>query len=159
MKTDEISTTLKKCELFRALDDNELQRLSGCCTVETHRAGETVYGQGQSGDRLWILYRGQVSLLRKYHLTGGRTADVRVFLLKETDNRRLFGGWYALVGKEHDFLCTATCDRDSRLVVIDGATIRKLMVDHPDIRIKILEVLVMLLRGRLESSYESFESI
>jgi CRP-like cAMP-binding protein len=159
MEPSEISTTLRKCELFRSLDEHELDRLADLCILETHRAGETVYGQGQSGDRLYVVSKGQVSLLRKYRLTGSRTADVRVFLLKETDNRRLFGGWCALVGKEHAFMCSARCDRDSRLVVIDGANIRKLMVDHSDIRIKILEVLVLLLRGRLESSYESFESI
>ena len=75
MNPDEISTTLKKCELFRALDDRELDRLAGLCTVEALRAGETVYDQGQSGDRLWIVSKGQVSLLRKYKLTGSRTAD------------------------------------------------------------------------------------
>ncbi|MBN1653144.1 MAG: cyclic nucleotide-binding domain-containing protein [Deltaproteobacteria bacterium] len=159
MESDEILTTLKKCELFKHLDNDELDTLAKLCAVEEYGAGETIYGQGETGDRLYILSKGQVSLNRNYKLHTSRNADVVVYVLRETSNRRLIGGWCTLVGKEHVFMCSARCDRDSRLVVIDGKFINDLMADKPDIRIKILEKLILLLRGRLESSYESFESI
>ena len=159
MQTGEIIETLNKCELFRHLDDGELNTLAGLCTLEQNRAGETIYNQGEIGNRLYILSSGQVTLHRSYLLHGSRSADVAVFVLRETDSRRLFGGWCALVGKDHSFMCSARCDRDSKLVVIDGASIRSFVVGKVDIRVKILEMLVVLLRGRLESSYDTFESI
>jgi hypothetical protein len=64
-----------------------------------------------------------------------------------------------LVGKEHIHMCSAKCDRVSRIVVIDGASLRDFILDKPDIHIKIIEMLIVILRGRLESSYDSFESI
>jgi CRP-like cAMP-binding protein len=159
MESGEIIKTLKKCDLFRHLDDDELGNLADLCTIEEHGAGTMMYGQGQRGNLLYILSKGQVSLHRHYKLDDSRTANVVVYILRETSSRRLIGGWCALVGKEHVFMSSARCDKDSRLIVIDGANLRNFMVDKPDIRIKILEMLVLLLRGRLESSYDSFESI
>jgi CRP/FNR family cyclic AMP-dependent transcriptional regulator len=159
MESSEIVTTLRNCDLFKHLDESELDALASLCTVEVHRAGGTIYSQGQIGDRLYILSKGQVSLHRDYKLSNLRTAHIAVYVLRETGNRRLIGGWCTLVGKEHVFLCSAECDKDSRLVVIDSRHVKSLMANNPDIRIKILETLVLLLRGRLESSYYSFESL
>jgi len=159
MESSEIVTTLKKCSLFRHLDDVELDTLTNLCAIEEYRAGETIYIQGRSENRLYVLSKGQVSFHRSYRLHNSRTADTVVYILRETDNRRLFGGWCTLVGAEHIFMCSAKCDKDSRIVVFKSEHIRELMDDKPDIHIKILEMLVLLLRGRLESSFDSFESV
>lgn len=159
MESDEIIETLKKCELFKDLNDEELNKLADLCTLEKRRAGETMYTQGQPGEKLYLLSKGQVSLHRNYLLHKSRVADVVVYISRETSNRRLIGGWFALVGKEHVHMCSAKCDKDSRLIVIDGAGLRNLVLDKPDVRIKIIEMLIIILRGRLESSYDSFESI
>jgi CRP-like cAMP-binding protein len=159
MESSEIVETLKKCDLFKYLDDEELNRVANLCTIVKHGAGKTIFGQGQRGDRLYVLSKGQVSLHRKYKLHDSRMADAVVYVLRETSSRRLIGGWCALVGKDHVYMSSAKCDKASRLIAIDGKHLRDFIVARPDIRIKIIEKLVLLLRGRLESVYDSFESV
>ena len=100
-----------------------------------------------------------LSLYREYKLSDNRKANVAVYILRETGKRRLIGGWCALVGNEHIHMCSAKCDKDSRVIAMNSSEMRELIVNNPDMRIKILEMLVLILRDRLESSYVSFEAI
>lgn len=159
MGSDQIANTLRKCKLFNELTDEELSPIVKLGHVEEYRAGETIYEQGSIGTKLYILSEGLVSLHRKFKLDDSRMASTKVYVMRESPQRRLMGGWCTLVGEQHVQMCSAICDKPSKLISIRCSELREIIVENSKIYIKILEKLVLILRDRLESSYAAMETI
>lgn len=98
-------------------------------------------------------------ILRMCDLYGTRKAKVNVFSLIEQANRRVMGSWYTLIGKQHVHMCSAICDKPTKIVSMRCSELRDTMVKDSKIRIKILEKLVLLLRDRIISSYDAIETL
>jgi hypothetical protein len=110
----------------------------------------------------WEVYffsKGQVSLYRRFDLGNTRKADAAVYVLRESAHRRLMGGWCTLVGEQHVQMCTAKCDKPSKVVSLDCSALREIITINPNIRLMILEKLVLILRDRIESSYGAMETL
>ncbi len=159
MSIEEINEILRMCELFCELSDNELRSIAKLCQIEEFEAGDKIYKQGVLGTKLYILARGRVALERKIDLGGTRKAKVIVFSLIEQANRRVMGSWYTLIGKQHIHMCSAICEKPTKIVSMRCSDLRNTMVKDSKIRIKILEKLVLLLRDRIISSYEAIETV
>ena len=159
MSTKQIAEILKKCEILGVLSDNELRSISRLGQIETFEAGDTIHKQGSLGIKLYVLSKGQVSLERKIDLGNSRQGNVTVFVLRERPNRRLMGGWSTLVGKEHVQMCSAVCNTPTQVVSIPCGDLKAVLYENSEIRIKILEKLVLLLRDRIDSSYGAIETL
>ena len=159
MGIKEITEILRMCELFCELSDNELQSIAQLCQIEEFETGDTIYKQDSIGTKLYILAKGRVTLERKIDLNGTRKARVNVFSLIEQVNRRVMGSWYTLIGKQHVHMCSAICDKPTKIVSMRCSELRDTMVKDSKIQIKILEKLVLLLRDRIISSYEALETL
>ena len=85
--------------------------------------------------------------------------NITVYVLRERPLRRLMGCWCALIGEEHVQMCAARCDQPSQLFSIACSDLREIMAKNSNMRIKRLEKLVLILRERLISSYESMETL
>lgn len=55
--------TMKAVELFRGLDDRQLDRLAGIAQAETYHDGDIILSYDQPGDHLYLLGSGQVEVL------------------------------------------------------------------------------------------------
>jgi CRP-like cAMP-binding protein len=159
MRSEEVIQTLKKCGLFCELSNEELFPLAELGSIENYAAGEMIYQQGDIGKKLFILSEGQVSLNRNFEIGNDRQAEKVVYILRESPNRRLLGGWSALVGEQHIQMCSAKCNKPTKVVSFNSSELRELISKNRNIRIKILERLIVLLRERLESSYSSMETL
>jgi CRP/FNR family transcriptional regulator, cyclic AMP receptor protein len=159
MSLDEIVEILRVCDLFCELSDNELLSIAQLCRIEEFETGDIIYRQDSIGTKLYILASGHVTLERKIDLGGTRKAKVNVFSLLERANRRVMGSWYSLIGKQHVHMCSALCEKPTRIVSIRCSDLRNTMVQNSAIRINILEQLVLLLRDRILSSYEAIETL
>lgn len=159
MDTEIIAVTIKKCELFGDLSEQELKSIAGSAVMEKYGAGESIYEQGNVGQNFYILVEGQVSLQRTMPLGKTARANVTVFVQRETPFRRLMGCWSALVGAEHRHLCTAKCDRPTTVIRIPCAALSAIVEKNPELKIKLLEKLVLMLRERIDSSYQAIETL
>ncbi|MFC1489227.1 cyclic nucleotide-binding domain-containing protein [Thermodesulfobacteriota bacterium] len=159
MSTEQITEILKKCEIFGDLSDKELRSIAQLGQIEIFEPGDTIHKQGSLGTKLYILSKGQVSLERKVDLGNSRQGNITVFVLRERPNRRLMGGWSTLVGKEHVQMCSAVCNTPTQVVSIPCSDLKTVLNENSEIRIKILEKLVLLLRDRIDSSYGAIETI
>jgi CRP/FNR family transcriptional regulator, cyclic AMP receptor protein len=159
MSFDEILDILRVCDLFCELSGNELRSIAQLCRIEEFETGDIIYQQDSIGTKLYILASGHVALERKIDLGGTRKAKVNVFSLLERANRRVMGSWYSLIGKQHVHMCSAICEKPTRIVSIRCSDLRNTMVKDSVIRINILEQLVLLLRDRILSSYEAIETL
>jgi signal-transduction protein with cAMP-binding, CBS, and nucleotidyltransferase domain len=159
MILEEIIDILKMSDLFNELSDHELHSIAKLCRIEEFGAGDIIYQQGSIGTKLYILAKGLVTLERKIDLGGTRKAKLNVFSLMEQANRRVMGSWYTLIGEQHVHMCSAICEKPTKIVSILCSDLRNTMVQDSMIRIKILEQLVLLLRDRILSSYEALETL
>jgi CRP-like cAMP-binding protein len=159
MEIDTIIETLKKCELFNHLAEDELHSIAKMGKIEAYNTGDELFQQGHAGNKLYILSEGHISLYRKMHLGKGREGIATVYEAKKRPYRRLLGGWSALIGEPHVQMCTARCNSPSKVISIPTEDLRLFLEKDPEIRVRILETLVLLLRDRLESSYSALETL
>jgi hypothetical protein len=159
MGSEAIKTILRKCELFSDLSDQELSSIVELGRIEEYESGGLIYKGGALGTRLYVLSKGQVSLLRRIKLDDTRIANATVYILREYPLRRIMGCWCTLVGKQHIQMCSARCDKPSQVVSIGCTRLRALIVKNSNMRLKILEKLVLIMRERLESSYVAMETL
>lgn len=159
METEVIIETLKKCEFFNHLAEDELLSIAKMGKMEAFNPGDELFHQGNVGAKLYILSEGQISLYREMHLGEHRKGIVSVYDARERPFRRLLGGWSALIGERHVQMCTAKCNSPSKVVSLHTEDLRIFIEKNLEIRVKILEKLVLLLRDRLESSYAAMETL
>ncbi len=159
MESDEVIKTLRKCELFGQLSEKELLSIANLGSIKKYEAGEIIYERGVLGTKLYVLSKGQASLYRRIDLGNARTADAAVYVLREKTQRRLMGGWCTLLGEQHVQMCTARCDKPSKIVSLGCSDLREIITTHPNMRLMILEKLVLILRDRIESSYGVMETL
>ena len=159
MSLKEIKDILKMSDLFCELSDKELQSIAELCRIEEFEAGDIIYPQGKIGTKLYILAKGYVTLEREIDLGGTRKAKLNVFSLMEKASRRVMGSWYTLIGKQHVHMCSAICEKPTKIISMQCSDLRNALVQDSIIRIKILEQLVLLLRDRIISSYEAIEAL
>lgn len=159
MKTEDVVDILRKCKIFSDLSDDEIFPIARLGRIEVFEAGETIYKQGSLGTKLYVLSEGQAHLERKTDLGETGQANVTVFILREQPERRLMGCWGALVGERHVHMCSAICDKPSRVLSILWSDLKEVISNNPDVRLKILEKLILLLRDRIDSSYGALETL
>ena len=159
MGIEKITEVLRTCDLFCELSENELLSIANLCQMEAFEAGDLIYEQNSVGTKLYILATGRVTLERKIDLDATRKAKVNVFSLIEQANRRVMGSWYSLIGKQHVHMCSAICDKPTKIVSMRCSELRATLVKDSKIQIKILEKLVLLLHDRIISSYEAIETL
>ncbi len=159
METESIVQIFKNCDLLNDLNEEELGSIAKMGKIETYNTGDELFHQGEVGVKLYILSKGMISLYREIRLGENRKGIVSVYDARERPYRRLLGGWSALIGERHVHMCTARCNSPSKVVSLPSDDLRKFFEKDLEIRVKILEKLILLLKDRLESSYSARESL
>ncbi len=155
MDRSEIFEALESSEFFRGLDRKDLEKIAGLCRDETFQPGQVIFRQGDTGDRVYIIAEGQVTLERTVDL-GTRKGNVVIGMIGKG---RAFGCWSTLLGISHSFLSSASCQKPTKAVLFNGTEIRALMLSNPALGFCILERLCFFLRDRLQSVYGAMERI
>ena len=155
MDRSEIFEALESSEFFRGLDRKDLEKIAGLCREETFQPGQVIFRQGDTGDRVYIIAEGQVTLERTVDL-GTRRGNVVIGIIGKG---RAFGCWSTLLGISHSFLSSASCQKPTKAVLFNGTEIRALMLSNPALGFCILERLCFFLRDRLQSVYGAMEKI
>jgi len=155
MDRSEIFEALESSEFFRGLDRKDLEKIAGLCRDETFQPGQVIFRQGDTGDRVYIIAEGQVTLERTVDL-GTRRGNVVIGIIGKG---RAFGCWSTLLGISHSFLSSASCQKPTKAVLFNGTEIRALMLSNPALGFCILERLCFFLRDRLQSVYGAMERI
>ena len=151
----EIVATLENCEFFRGLDRDEIEKIASLGHVEMYEAGESIFNQGDFGDRLYIIVDGHVFLERSIDL-GTRKGNAIISLLGKG---RALGCWSTLLGEAHNLMSSAICTKPTKVVVIKGPALREMMLDNFQLGFKVLERLCFILRDRIQGAYGAMENI
>ena len=157
MASSDIVEGLRNSELFGLLNQEEIQlittSLADACEMETCEAGEQVFEQGGHSSRLYIIIDGQVLLQRLVNM-GERTATLPLGILSK--GRAM--GWSSLLYGPRYATASAICQKPSRIISIDGNTLRQVLEKQPDIGFRVMDRLACMLGDRLRAAYNTMDA-
>ncbi len=155
MDRREIENVLEESEFFQGMAREHIEKVAQLCKWESYETGETVFAQGDLGNRLFIIHQGHISLERALDM-GLRKGRVVIEIL---GRGRVLGCWSTLLGEPHKLMSSATCQKPTTLVSMKGSELRNLMVNTSDLGLKVMERFCFLLRDRIQAAYGALEKI
>jgi signal-transduction protein with cAMP-binding, CBS, and nucleotidyltransferase domain len=153
MKSDEIIQFLQDSRFFRNLAHESICKVASLCREAAFETGESVFKQGDSGEHLFIIVEGQVHLERAINM-GNRRGSVVIDTLGKG---RTLGCWSAVLGEPHALMSTATCQKPTVLLMINGRDLRQMMMEKSSFGFEMMERLCFLLRDRLQAAYGAMD--
>jgi CRP-like cAMP-binding protein len=155
MELSEVMHVLESSEVFRELDTAHLEEIACLCQIQDFRPGEMVFRQGDFDENLYVVADGQVCLERSVDLRG-RQGSVMIAMLGKG---RVFGCWSTLLDEPRHLMSSAACHKPTRVIMLKGTDLRKMMQENRELGFIILEKLCFLLRDRIEGAYGAMEKI
>jgi CRP-like cAMP-binding protein len=155
MESADVRKVLQGCEFFDLIGPEDLDRIAAICRPESYETGETVFQQGDFGDSLFVIAEGQITLERSVDL-GERKGIITVEALGKG---RVMGSWSTLLDERHLLMSSAVCQKPSKVLVMRGAELRKIMVSNLELGFHVMERFCFLLRDRIQAVYGAVEKI
>ena len=124
----DIYTTLRAVEALSQLTDDEIRHIASICTTSAYKARETVFKEGETGDRASVVLEGVFCLTRFGHT------------LKQYRRADMFGEVALL--DEHTHTGTIVAWSDGVLIQLSRARLEDDAYVSPDLRAKIYKTFV-----------------
>jgi CRP-like cAMP-binding protein len=135
---------LKESDLFKGLNIKQLQLFGKHFTEKTFESGESVFAQGGLAENLYILLEGEVTL--------GIKAKGEVDITASSVGKK--GETFGLSSliKPYRNNVSATCTKKTKVILINGEVLRKLMKQNRKVGMEIMERVAEIYYGRLNNT-------
>src|SRR3954447_17405975 len=148
---DETAALLAQVPLFADLSQRDREQLAQVAVPRSYEPGEAVFREGDSGDTCYVVREGSVRVTRRH-------SDGRVITLAELRAGQIFGE-LAMFGGEMRSASVEALERTKALAILSG-DLRRIMLGHPEIAVKMLEGLADRLRAANERiARQSFQTV
>lgn len=140
---------IRKTAVFAELDDDEVQRVAEICTEQRFKSGQTIFNEGEPGNRLYLIMEGEVRISRQVPGSGEEALSV----LKPG---ACFGEMSVFDRSERstDAIANTRCT----LITIARPDFEILLDFNRDIAYKVLRSMVRLLSNRLRTTNENLRA-
>ena len=135
---------LRECELFRSLNEHQLNSVSEMCSEDEFEAGTVICKQGHREEKLHVIANGVVGIM----LEVGSLTQRQVQSLSQYE---VFG-WSSVLDP---FVATATVKaiRKTKTLAFDGQEIHGLCLTNPEIGCRISRGIARVIATRLREAY------
>jgi CRP/FNR family transcriptional regulator, cyclic AMP receptor protein len=140
---------LKNAAIFKDLDEAELARVAEICHHETYESGKYIFREGESGNRFYLIAKGEVRISRVVPGSG----EEALAILK---SGALFGEMAVL--DRSDRSTDAISNGGCTLLTVNRAEFEMLLDFDRELAYKVLWAIVRLLSGRLRQTNDSLRS-
>lgn len=142
-----ISETLKRCELFLGLDDNDIQKIVELpsCQVTSYNARETIFKFGETARNLYVLENGQINLVLRLLDSSARPPKPTVV---RTITKGGIFGWAALV-PPYVRIMSAITREPSKLIALSGNELHTLFENEPRLGYEVMYGLIKVIGSRV----------
>src|SRR3954452_21491895 len=148
---EDTARLLARVPLFADLSDRDLQQLAQVAVPRSYEQGQAVFREGDTGDTCYVVREGCVRVTRRH-------SDGRVITLAELRAGAIFGE-LAMFGGETRSASVEALERTRPLAILAG-DMRRIMLRHPDIAVKMLGSLADRLRETNERiARQSFQTV
>ena len=137
-------SVLKKCDVFRSLNDKQLRDVEKMCKYEEFDAGTIICQQGNTEEKLYVIEHGAVGIILEVGPLARRqvqaVTDYEVF------------GWSAMLDP---YICTATVKalENTKTLALDGQELSGLCLTRPEIGCRISRGIARVIASRLRQAY------
>ncbi len=139
---------LRKVSIFEGLDNSQLEKIAGLCGEEIHVAGALIFKEGDRAEKLYILREGKFALEMGIRLWPEQ--KIRQMTI-ETLNPGEFFGLSTLTESDVFTMSARAVDR-SKLIVLSGGDLLRLMNEDHDMGYRIASGLANLAAARLRDT-------
>jgi CRP/FNR family cyclic AMP-dependent transcriptional regulator len=129
--------------LFRGFDVKEIEKLLRFVEERSYNKGDFIFKQNEEAHKLYIIEKGMVNILLQLRPT------TQLTIATETSGGAL--GWSAII-PPHQYTADAKCLEPCQLLALDGAKVRELCYQEPDLGVKLMENLACLIAKRLQNT-------
>lgn len=141
---------LAQLPLFASLTPPELEQVAELAVPRQWEEGEIVFREGDKGNTCYVIREGRVRICRT---TGGRTIT-----LAELRPGAMFGELAMFDGEVRS--ATVEALEDTTAVALLSADVRRLLIAHPEVAVKMLSGLAARLRAANEQvTRQSFQTV
>jgi CRP-like cAMP-binding protein len=140
---------IKQAAIFSTLEEDELERVAEICKEQVFKFGQTIFKEGEPGNRLYIISTGEVRISRVVPGSGEEALTV----LKPG---ACFGEMAVFDRSERS--TDAIANSDCTLITISRPDFEILLDFHRDIAYKVLWAVVRLLCERLRITNDNLRS-
>ncbi len=151
--SDVTAEVLREAPLFSTLGDGELADVAAVATISRFAADEIVFREGESSSSCYVIRSGHACALREH-------VDGRVITLARFGPGDIFGELAMLDDERRSASVKALDELDA--ITIPGPDMRRLLVEHPEMAIKVIVALGRRLRETNERlaglSFQSVQS-
>lgn len=142
----ELTAQLTKAEIFQGLDKDQLQSIFRIADVEQFKQDTVIFNEGDPGEELYLVMKGEVRITRKYPLGEDETLAV-------LEEGQAFGEM-AVIGDDVVRSATARAGTECFLLVVKREAFRQLLHKDRDIASTVLWNVLRQVSGRLRSTNE-----
>ncbi len=140
---------LRGVAIFQHLDNDELERVAEVCKTQEFVSGEYIFREGEAGNRLYLLFEGDVRISRVVPGSGEEALAV----LKPGS---LFGEMSVFDRSERS--TDAISNGGSKVITISRSDFELLLDFNRELAHKVLWSCVRVLSGRLRATNDSLRS-
>lgn len=155
MPAPDIRSILQTCGFLENISTSHLATVMTCSSLDHYNAGAYVFQQGDICENLFIIAEGYVFLERAMDI-GHHMGSVVIDAL---GRGRTMGCWSTLLGETHVLMSSASCQKDTTVIRLDGRQLRKCMQADTCFGFFMLERLCFLLRERIQAAYGALDKI
>jgi CRP-like cAMP-binding protein len=142
---------LSRVPLFSGLSRPELDRIAQVAVLRHYPAASVILREGDAGDTCYVMRSGRARIMREH-------SDGRAITLTNVGPGEIFGE-LAMFGGEVRSATVETLE-DVEAVAILADDLKRLLNDHPEISVKLLEALAKKLRAANERiAGQSFQKV
>ncbi|MGA9313262.1 MAG: Crp/Fnr family transcriptional regulator [Solirubrobacteraceae bacterium] len=150
-KAAEIVELLGRVPVFSTLEQDDLERIAQLAVPRSFEPGQIVFREGDASDTCYIVRSGRARAIREH-------ADGRTITLATFGSGDIFGE----LAMFEDELRSATVEavQHTSVVAVLGPDMRRLMVEHPEISIRLVVALGRRLRETNDRlAKQSFQTV
>jgi CRP/FNR family transcriptional regulator len=151
VKDTEIVELLGRVPVFSTLEHEDLERISRLAVPRTLQPGQVVFREGDASDTCYVVRSGRARAVREH--VDGRTITLATFGP---------GDIFGELAMFEDELRSATVEavQPTEVVAVLGPDMRRLMVEHPEISIRLVVALGRRLRETNDRlAKQSFQTV
>ncbi|HKN95446.1 MAG TPA: Crp/Fnr family transcriptional regulator [Thermoleophilaceae bacterium] len=147
----EVAQLLGRVSIFSGLTPEQLAGLASVAVPRRWSAGEVIFREGDAGDTCYVVQNGCVRVTRNH-------SDGRTITLAELRAGDLFGELAMFDSEKRS--ATVEAAEDTSAVALLAGDMRRLLMGHPDISIKLLTAFAERLKEANERiSRQSFQTV